>query len=78
MEDQVEAFKQDIVFADIFQTEIETKSMFEWMAVLPMHKFEPRHFEEDGRQSPLAIAKANVEREQGKNGVKVDEYEEDE
>ena len=43
-----------------------------------MHKFEPRHFEEDGPRSPLAIAKANVEREQGKNGVKVDEEEEDE
>ena len=73
----METFKQDIVFADIFQTEMETKSMFEWMAVLPMHKFEPRHFEEDGPRSPLAIAKANVEREQGKNGVKVEEEEEE-
>ena len=75
----MESFKQDIVFADIFQTEIDTKSMFEWMAVLPMHKFEPRHFEEDGQRSPLAMAKAKVDWELGKKGkdLEGDEAEDD-
>ena len=34
------------MFKDIVDTEISTKSMFEWMSFLPMHKFAPRHFEQ--------------------------------
>jgi len=46
VQDQVDSFKKDFVFADIIKTEVETKSMLEWMGCLPMHKFESRHFEE--------------------------------
>ena len=38
--------REEFVFKDIVDTEISTKSMFEWMSVLPMHKFAPRHFEQ--------------------------------
>merc|ERR1719383_878453 len=52
-EDDIERFKEDFVFSDIIKTEKEEKSMFEWMSVLTMHKFMPRHFEEDGHKSPI-------------------------
>ncbi len=60
VEDQVTRFKEDIVFADIMSTEISTKSMFDWMSVLPQHQFKPRHFEEDGENSPLMQANLNL------------------
>jgi len=63
VEPEVESFKQDFVFSDIVQTEKDAKSMFEWMSVLPMHKFLPRHFEEDGHQSPLQQAEGMVRRD---------------
>jgi len=56
LEDQVNAFRDDIVFSDIMSTEASTKSMLEWMSVLPMHRFMPRHFEEEGERSPLEQA----------------------
>ena len=56
LEDQVNAFRDDIVFSDIMSTEVSTKSMLEWMSVLPMHRFMPRHFEEEGERSPLEQA----------------------
>lgn len=56
VEDQVNAFRDDIVFSDIMSTEVATKSMLEWMSVLPMHRFMPRHFEEEGETSPLEQA----------------------
>ena len=73
VEDEVEKFKQDFVFSDIVQTEISSRSMFEWMAVLPMHKFAPRHFEEDGTRSPLeqaasALGRDSKEREEEGDG----------
>ena len=43
----VEAFKEDFIFADIIDTEVETKSMLEWMAFLPLHTFAQRHFENE-------------------------------
>jgi len=62
-EEDIVKFREEFVFKDIVDTEISTKSMFEWMSVLPMHKFAPRHFEQDSERSPLAIAEANVKRE---------------
>ena len=56
-QDAVDRFKEDLIFSDIVRTEITTRSMFEWMAVLPQHKFEPRHFESDSApRSPLSKA----------------------
>merc|ERR1719383_394620 len=63
VESEVESFKQDFVFSDIMATEKEEKSMFEWMSVLPMHKFLPRHFEEDGHRSPLQLAEGMLVRD---------------
>ena len=54
--DDVEAFKEDFIFSDIIQTEVETKSMMEWLGVLPIHTFQPRHFESDQPRSPLGKA----------------------
>ena len=60
LQDDVDRFREDFVFADIVRTEVETNSMLEWMGILPMHKFLPRHFEEDATREPLARALANV------------------
>eukprot|EP00096_Caligus_rogercresseyi_P010752 TRINITY_DN4010_c0_g2_i1.p1 TRINITY_DN4010_c0_g2~~TRINITY_DN4010_c0_g2_i1.p1 ORF type:complete len:372 (-),score=101.70 TRINITY_DN4010_c0_g2_i1:468-1583(-) len=61
-EESVETFKEDYIFADIIQTETETKSMLTWMENLVLHKFEPRHFEKDEKQnSPLEKAKSRAD-----------------
>lgn len=42
----VEKFKEDFIFSDITNTEVNEKSMMEFVGqVLPMHTFTPRHFE---------------------------------
>ena len=73
VEDQVTRFKEDIVFSDIISTEISTKSMFEWMSVLPMHQFKPRHFEEDGENSQLMQAKLQLKKSKKNNSASDEE-----
>jgi tRNA pseudouridine38-40 synthase len=74
-QDAVDRFKEDFIFSDIVRTEVTTRSMFEWMAVLPQHKFEPRHFESDSApRSPLAKALRNL----GKAATAEEEEEEEE
>jgi len=69
-QDEVDRFKEDYVFSDIVETEISTKSMFEWMTVLPMHTFKPRHFESDGAErGALEKAAAKVRRQSGEEVV---------
>lgn len=63
VEEQVTRFKEDIVFSDIISTEVSTHSMLEWMSVLPMHQFMPRHFEEDGENSPIFQAEMSVKKD---------------
>ena len=46
--DQVEKFMIDNVYGDIVETEIESKSMLEWLRTLNIHSFEQRHFENLG------------------------------
>jgi len=45
--DAVERFKDDIIFADMVETEAESKSMIDWLKFLHMHTFTPRHFENE-------------------------------
>lgn len=73
VEDQVTRFKEDIVFSDIISTEISSKSMFEWMSVLPMHQFKPRHFEEDGENSQLMQAKLQIKKSRKNNSASDEE-----
>ena len=62
-EDAVEKFKEDFIFSDIMETEVEEKSMMSWLGeALPLHTWTPRHFESEEREtSPLrnASLKAN-------------------
>lgn len=52
--EEVEKFKEDFIFSDIIETEIESKSMLKWMGeVLPLHTFTPRHFESDDKEHSL-------------------------
>ena len=68
--DRVEKFKDEMIFADIIDEELKEKSMFEWMANLPIHTFEPRHFESSERtREPLGAALRKVE----KNNAKINE-----
>ena len=58
---EVDKFKEDFIFADIFETEVKEKSMMDWMTYLPIHKFEPRHFESSlGESSALGKAAMNI------------------
>jgi len=57
VEHEVTTFRDDIVFADIMQTEVTTHSMFQWMECLPQHRFMPRHFEEEPEPEPLMRAR---------------------
>ena len=43
----VERFKEDVIFADMVETEAESKSMLDWLKFLHMHTFTPRHFENE-------------------------------
>ena len=43
----VERFKEDVIFADMVETEAESKSMMDWLKFLRMHTFTPRHFENE-------------------------------
>ena len=43
----VERFKEDVIFADMVETEAESKSMMDWLKFLHMHTFTPRHFENE-------------------------------
>ena len=56
--EDVERFKDEYIFSDIMETEIAEKSMMSWLAeCLPLHTWEPRHFEsEDKEKSPLRNA----------------------
>ena len=45
--DAVERFKDDVIFADMSETEAESKSMMDWLKFLHMHTFTPRHFEKE-------------------------------
>ncbi len=45
--EQVERFKEDIIFADMVETEAETRSMLEWLQFMHIHTFQPRHFEQE-------------------------------
>lgn len=57
-QEAVQKFKDEFIFSDIVQTEVEEKSMIAWLGqVLPMHTFTPRHFESDGGE-PQPLAKA--------------------
>lgn len=67
--DDVEAFKEDFIFSDIINTEVETKSMMEWLGVLPIHTFQPRHFESDQPRSPLGKALRMTLAKESTNGV---------
>eukprot|EP00088_Acartia_fossae_P047077 TRINITY_DN5099_c0_g1_i12.p1 TRINITY_DN5099_c0_g1~~TRINITY_DN5099_c0_g1_i12.p1 ORF type:complete len:439 (-),score=68.13 TRINITY_DN5099_c0_g1_i12:53-1369(-) len=63
VEDQVTDFRDNVVFADIMSTEKASHSMLDWMIHLGMHRFVPRHFEEDGESSPLIQAALHVARD---------------
>jgi len=43
--DDVEAFKHDLIFQEMIDTEVNENSMLEWLKVLPAHTFAQRHFE---------------------------------
>ncbi|TRY76985.1 hypothetical protein TCAL_15913 [Tigriopus californicus] len=61
LQDDLESFKKDVIFADIIQTEKEERSMLDWGWNLPIHSFEPRHFESvDSPRNPLRQAKGLV------------------
>jgi tRNA pseudouridine38-40 synthase len=62
--DSVERFKEDMIQADIISTEKSERSMLEWMKCLPIHTFEPRHFESSEKEvSPLKEANKLLNRE---------------
>ena len=62
-EDAVEKFKEEFIFSDIMETEMEEKSMISWLAdSLPLHTWTPRHFESEDKepsQMRKAFLKAN-------------------
>lgn len=63
--DDVEAFKEDFILSDIAKSEVETKSMLEWLGCLPIHTFEPRHFESDvSPRSPLGKALRSISKDE--------------
>ena len=57
-EEAVERFKEEFIFSEIIKTEVEEKSMLNWLGqALPMHTFTPRHFEsEEQERQPLGKA----------------------
>ena len=61
--DAVEKFKDEFIFSDIMETEMEEKSMISWLAdSLPLHTWTPRHFESEDKepsQMRKAFLKAN-------------------
>ena len=66
VEDQVESFKEDLIFQDMIQGEKVEHSMFQWLKCLPMHTFTQRHFENSDpsvSDSALRYAGRLVERE---------------
>lgn len=66
--DRVETFKEEMIFSDIIDVELKEKSMFEWMANLPIHTFEPRHFESSERKrEPLGAAMRKMAANDNKN-----------
>ena len=76
-QDAVDRFKEDLIFSDIVRTEVSTKSMLEWMAILSQHKFEPRHFESDSvPRAPLAKALRNLGRTRNEEEKEEEEEEE--
>ena len=78
VEDQVESFKEDLIFQDMIQGEKE-HSMFQWLKCLPMHTFTQRHFENSDPtlgDSTLRYVDRLVQREnQDANGANKDEAE---
>jgi len=55
--EEVETFKEDFILSDIAKSEVDTKSMLEWLGNLTIHTFEPRHFESESQpRSPLGKA----------------------
>ena len=52
--EEVERFKEEYIFSDIMETEIAEKSMMSWLAeCLPLHTWEPRHFESEDKETSL-------------------------
>merc|ERR1711994_471862 len=43
--DEVQSFKEEMVYKDILMTESKERSMLLWLRNLRVHSFEPRHFE---------------------------------
>ena len=44
-QNQVQCFKEEMVYDDILRTEAKERSMLLWLRNLRIHSFEPRHFE---------------------------------
>ena len=44
-QNQVQCFKEEIVYDEILPTEAKERSMLLWLRNLRIHSFEPRHFE---------------------------------
>ncbi len=72
----MEKFKDDYIVSDIIATEKKECSMIDWVAKLPMHRFDRRHFEEkDVANSPIRQALMQIGRSKRAAAADDDELE---
>lgn len=66
--DKIEAFCQEKIYTEVTRTENEEKSMFQWLATVPLHTFDIREGDEKGKgYGPLGHAQLLVKKENGED-----------
>ena len=70
IQNQVQSFKEEMVYDDILRTEANERSMLLWLRNLRIHSFEPRHFE---NINPMHYDNIRVKASSVENGLKSQE-----
>ena len=70
IQNQVQSFKEEMVYDDILRTEANERSMLLWLRNLRIHSFEPRHFE---NINPIHYDNIRVKASSVENGLKSQE-----
>lgn len=63
--DKIEAFCQEKIYTEVTRTEIEEKSMFQWLSTVPFHTYDIREEDVPGGYGPLGKADCRVKKERG-------------
>lgn len=63
--EKIETFCQEKIYTEVTRTEIEEKSMFQWLSTVPFHTYDIREDDGPGGYNPIGKADWRVKKERG-------------